>query len=114
MSLRERTRPGLGIIEPCLHEIKSMTASESWRHAIKTLNDAAHDGDQRPVLEWRNPTSSSRKLPLNCPLAASRRRGPLFWDFLLRHPTTVYIYQTPFAVFPFRLKARLLQLGAVF
>jgi hypothetical protein len=33
----------------------------------------------------------------------------LFWD-----PTTVYIYQTPLAVFPFGLKARLLQLGAVF
>jgi len=39
MSLRERTRPGLGIIEPCLPSpAKAPPSSPGWLHEIK------HDG----------------------------------------------------------------------
>src|SRR5436189_6338944 len=39
MSLRERTRPGLGIIEPCLPTpAKAPTSGPGWLHEIK------HDG----------------------------------------------------------------------
>jgi hypothetical protein len=39
MSLRERTRPGLGIIEPCLPSlVKAPLSGPGWLHEIK------HDG----------------------------------------------------------------------
>src|SRR5215472_8406372 len=41
-----------------------------------------------------------------CALTLPAAVVPLFWDFSLRHPTTVYIYQTPLAVLPFNLKAK--------
>ncbi len=52
MSLRERTRPGLGIIEPCLPSpAKAPPTGPGWLHEIK------HDGfrmlarrDSRPSL----------------------------------------------------------------
>jgi len=42
MSLRERTRPGLGIIEPCL--------SREGRHVAKQLAAAADGGDIDDVV----------------------------------------------------------------
>jgi bifunctional non-homologous end joining protein LigD len=38
MSLRERTRPGLGIIEPCLPSPEKAPSGPGWLHEIK------HDG----------------------------------------------------------------------
>jgi bifunctional non-homologous end joining protein LigD len=46
MSLRERTRPGLGIIEPCLPSpAKAPPSGPGWLHEIK------HDGFR--ILGWR-------------------------------------------------------------
>jgi ATP-dependent DNA ligase len=45
MSLRERTRPWLGIIEPCLPSPAEVPPSgQGWLHEIK------HDGAKLPVL----------------------------------------------------------------
>jgi ATP-dependent DNA ligase len=38
MSLRERTRPGLGIVEPCLPSPAKAPPGSGWIHEIK------HDG----------------------------------------------------------------------
>jgi ATP-dependent DNA ligase len=47
MSLRERTRPGLGIIEPCLPSpAKAPPSGPGWLHEIK------HDGFR--ILARRN------------------------------------------------------------
>jgi bifunctional non-homologous end joining protein LigD len=47
MSLRERTRPGLGIIEPCLpSSAKAPPSGPGWIHEIK------HDGFR--ILARRN------------------------------------------------------------
>jgi hypothetical protein len=49
MSLRERTRPGLGIIEPCLPITANVPPSgPGWTHEIK------HDGFR--ILAWKGPT----------------------------------------------------------
>ena len=49
MSLRERTRPGLGIIEPCLPSpAKAPPSGPGWLHEIK------HDGFS--ILAWRDRT----------------------------------------------------------
>jgi ATP-dependent DNA ligase len=51
MSLRERTRPGLGLIEPCLPlPAKAPPSGPDWIHEIK------HDGIRiiaRPVARLR-------------------------------------------------------------
>jgi bifunctional non-homologous end joining protein LigD len=47
MSLRERTRPGLGIIEPCLPSpAKAPPSGPEWLHEIK------HDGFR--IMAWRD------------------------------------------------------------
>ena len=46
MSLRERTRPGLGVIEPCLPSpAKAPPSGAGWLHEIK------HDGFR--ILAWK-------------------------------------------------------------
>ena len=48
MSLSERTRPGLGIIEPCL-PAKAPPSGPGWLHEIK------HDGFR--IMAWRDSAS---------------------------------------------------------
>jgi bifunctional non-homologous end joining protein LigD len=53
MSLRERTRPGLGIIEPCLPSpAKAPPSGPDWLHEIK------HDGFR--ILARRGPVGARR------------------------------------------------------
>ena len=48
MSLRERTRPGLGIIEPCLQHVQGIETAT----AARTLRAArTHTGEMRDLLE---------------------------------------------------------------
>ena len=71
MSLRERTRPGLGIIEPCLPSTaKAPPSGPGWLHEIK------HDGFRimarrdsagvRPITRNGN-DFTNRRQSLRCP-----------------------------------------------
>jgi len=71
MSLRERTRPGLGIIEPCLPSTaKAPRSGPGWLHEIK------HDGFRimarrdsagvRPITRNGN-DFTNRRQSLRCP-----------------------------------------------
>ena len=54
MSLRERTRPGLGIIEPCLPSpAKAPPSGTGWIHEIK------HDGFR--ILARRDAANESKR-----------------------------------------------------
>ncbi len=73
MSLRQRTRPGLGIIEPCLpSRAKAPPSGPGWIHEIK------HDGfrimARRDAAGVRLITRNGNDFTARCPLAAGRAR----------------------------------------
>jgi ATP-dependent DNA ligase len=71
MSLRERTRPGLGIIEPCLPSLsKAPPSGPGWLHEVK------HDGLR--ILARRNGARVRMKaLRLRKVYASANDRPPL-------------------------------------
>ncbi len=77
MSLRERTRPGLGIIEPCLPSAaKAPPTDPGWLHEIK------HDGfrilARRDSAGVRLITRAGNASPLGSPLSQWRSPSSRF------------------------------------
>ena len=73
MSLRERTRPGLGIIEPCVPSpAKALPSGSGWLHEVK------HEGfrilARRDSAGVRLITRAGNELSHRVPVCRDRRR----------------------------------------
>jgi ATP-dependent DNA ligase len=81
MSLRERTRPGLGIIEPCLPSpAKAPPSGPGWLHEVKRdgIRTLARRGPAGVRLITRNGTDFTDRFPFVEMTVKSLLCGPNF------------------------------------